>query len=285
MKEIFSCFDIAKSLAILIELAVIAKIEYRSLKILENCRLPFLFLLYLVFMENQLKISIPSPCHENLSLMDNTENGKFCLSCQKEVIDFTKMTDEEIVLYFDKKKSGAAKVCGTFRADQVLEKEKMIEIPIQTYFYAKTNHQKFLWMLFACMGMFFVSCDSKTKGEVKITVVDSLKNSKDQDTIDNKDILLTGDTIYSTQPSGKPKKIESNYEITGFVAPPIKVGCVIPEATEEEPMVMIKGKIAFPKDTLRKEELNVPQKDTAANMNQRPPSKIIGIKPRKLFKD
>lgn len=293
MKEIFSCFDIAKSLAILIELAVIAKIEYRSLKILENCRLPFLFLLYLVFMENQLKISIPSPCHENLSLMDNTENGKFCLSCQKEVIDFTKMTDEEIVLYFDKKKSGAAKVCGTFRADQVLEKEKMIEIPIQTYFYAKTNHQKFLWMLFACMGMFFVSCDSKTKGDVKITVVDSLKIRTDQDTIKNKEILLTGDTIYSTQSNGKSKKIESVDKIqgevvetvSGYVAPVVKVGCVIPEATEEEPMVMIKGKIAFPKDTSSKQELNVPQKDSASNVNQRPPSKFIGIKPRKLFED
>ena len=271
---------------------MIAKIEYLSLKIFENCRLPFLSFLYLVFMENQLKISIPSPCHENLSLMDKTENGKFCLSCQKEVIDFTKMTDEEIVLYFDKKKSGTAKVCGTFRADQVLEKEKMIEIPIQTYFYAKTNHQKFLWMLFACMGMFFVSCDSKTKGEVKITVVDSLKNINDEDSIDNKEILLTGDTIYSTQPNGKPKKIERAEtltgdieSVTGYVAPVVRVGCVIPEAIEEETIVTIKGKVAFPNDTSRIEQLNVPQKDTASTMNQRPPSKFIGIKPRKLFKD
>lgn len=292
MKEIFSCFDIAKSLTILIELAVIAKIEYLSLKIFENCRLPFLSFLYLVFMENQLKISIPSPCHENLSLMDKTENGKFCLSCQKEVIDFTKMTDEEIVLYFDKKKSGAAKVCGTFRADQVLEKEKMIEIPIQTYFYAKTNHQKFLWMLFACMGMFFVSCDLKTKGEVKITVVDSLKNINDEDTIDNNEILLTGDTIYSNQPNVKPKKIvraetlTGDIEsVTGYVAPVVRVGCVIPKAIEEETIVTIKGKVAFQNDTSRIEQLNVPQKDTSSTMNQRPPSKFIEIKPRKLFKD
>lgn len=242
-------------------------------------------------MENQLKISIPSPCHENLSLMDKTENGKFCLSCQKEVIDFTKMSDAEIVLYFDKKKSGETKVCGTFRADQVLEKEKTIEIPIQTYFYAKTNHQKFLWMLFACMGMFFVSCNSKTKGEVQISVVDSSKNITDNNAIE--EIQLTGDTIYSTPPIEKSKKIEPVDKIqgevvesvSGFVAPPIKEGCVIPEAIEEEPIVMIKGKIAFPVDTSRKQELNVPQKDTAANIKQRPPSKFIGIKERKLFKD
>lgn len=248
-------------------------------------------------METQLKISIPTPCHENLSLMDKTDNGKFCLSCQKEVIDFTKMSNEDIVLYFEKKKSGEAKVCGTFRVDQVLENKKTIEIPAQTYFYAKTNHQKFLWMLFACMGMFFVSCNSKTKGEVEITVVDSSQNKKDQDTIETNEIQLTGDTIYSTEPAEKPTKIEraetltGDIEaVTGYVAPVVKVGCVIPENIEEESIVTIKGKVAFPADTTKKQELNVPQKDTATNSQQRPPNKFIGIKPigikpRKLFKD
>lgn len=244
-------------------------------------------------MENQLKISIPTPCHENLTLMDQTENGKFCLSCQKEVIDFTKMSDDDIVLYFINKKSGGAKVCGTFRADQVLENNKMIEIPIQTYFYAKTNHQKFLWMLFAFMGMFFVSCDSKTKGEVKITVVDSLKNRIDQDTIETKGSLLTGDTIYSTQPIEKPKKIEpvENIQgevvetVSGFVGPPVRGGCVIPEVIEEEPIVTIKGKVAFPKDTSKKQELNVPQKDSAIKIKRKPDNKFIGLKQPSLFND
>jgi hypothetical protein len=242
-------------------------------------------------METQLKISIPTPCHENLSVMDKTENGKFCLSCQKEVIDFTKMSDEDIILYFEKKKSGEAKVCGTFRVDQVLENKKTIEIPVQTYFYAKTNHQKFLWMLIACMGMFFVSCDSKTKGEVQISVVDSATSNADKNEI--QETHLTGDTIYSNESIEKPKIIKQVEEfqgeaveiVSGYIAPPVRVGCVIPEYTEEEQMVTIKGKVAFPADTTRMQELNVPKKDTAANIQQRPPSKFIGIKPRKLFKD
>jgi len=242
-------------------------------------------------METSLKISILIPCHEDLGQMDKTEKGRFCLSCQKEVIDFTKMSDDDIVLYFEKKKMGEAKVCGTFRADQVLETKNKIEIPVQTYFYAKNNHQKFLWMLFACMGMFFVSCNSKTKGEVEISVIDSSKNRQNADTM--KEIQLTGDTIYSVEPTEKPKKIEEVEKIqgevvenvTGFVAPIVKGGCVIPENTEEEPIVTIKGKVAYPTDTAKNNQLNVSQKDTAANIRSKRDDKSIIIKRPKLFND
>jgi hypothetical protein len=242
-------------------------------------------------MENSLKISIPTPCHEDLGQMDKTEKGRFCLSCQKEVIDFTKMADEDIVLYFENKKNGVASVCGTFRADQVIETKNKIEIPVQTYFYARNNHQKFLWMLFACMGMFFVSCNSKTKGEVEISVIDSSKNRQNADTM--KEIQLTGDTIYSVEPTEKPKKIEQGDNIqgevfenvTGFIAPIVKGGCVIPENTEEEPILTIKGKVAYLKDTAKNQGLNVPQKDTAANIKSKRDDKSIIITRPKLFND
>lgn len=252
----------------------------------------FLFLFVLRDMENSLKISIPTPCHEDLGQMDKTEKGRFCLSCQKEVVDFTKMSDEDIVLYFENKKNGGARVCGTFRADQVVETKNKIEIPVQTYFYAKSNHQKFLWMLLACMGMFFVSCNSKTKGEVEISVVDSSKNGQNSDTMN--EIQLTGDTIYSVEPTEKPIKIERVEKIqgevaekvSGFVAPIVKGGCVIPENTEDEPVITIKGKVAYPRDdSARNQQLNVPQKDTAANIKSRRDDKSIIIKRPKLFKD
>lgn len=43
-----------------------------------------------------MKISIPQPCHENWNEMLPEEKGRFCLSCQKCVLDFTKMSDLEI---------------------------------------------------------------------------------------------------------------------------------------------------------------------------------------------
>lgn len=66
-------------------------------------------------------ISIPTPCHESWSSMDETARGAFCHSCQKEVIDFSAMTDREVIEYLSKHKTG----CGRFRNDQVNTKLSM----------------------------------------------------------------------------------------------------------------------------------------------------------------
>ena len=60
-------------------------------------------------------ITIPTPCHESWDSMDATERGAFCHSCQKEVIDFSAMTDREVIEYLEKHKTG----CGRFRKDQL----------------------------------------------------------------------------------------------------------------------------------------------------------------------
>jgi hypothetical protein len=62
-------------------------------------------------------LSIPEPCHEDWSKMTEVDKGRFCNACQKEVTDFTVLTDREILLYF--KKAGTAPVCGHARADQL----------------------------------------------------------------------------------------------------------------------------------------------------------------------
>jgi len=43
------------------------------------------------------KITIPEPCNENWNNMTPTEKGAFCSRCSKEVKDFTKSTDQEIL--------------------------------------------------------------------------------------------------------------------------------------------------------------------------------------------
>src|SRR5690606_19007047 len=49
-----------------------------------------------------MKISIPKPCHENWKEMLPEEKGRFCLSCQKCVLDFTELSDDEILHFSDK---------------------------------------------------------------------------------------------------------------------------------------------------------------------------------------
>ena len=48
--------------------------------------------------------------------MTSTEQGKFCLACQKEVIDFSSMSDKELLHYIS---NASSKSCGRFRNDQL----------------------------------------------------------------------------------------------------------------------------------------------------------------------
>ena len=63
-----------------------------------------------------MKIEIPQPCHEKWTEMNHTEKGAFCLTCQKEVIDFSQMSDAQIKQHFAQ---SVGKACGRFRADQL----------------------------------------------------------------------------------------------------------------------------------------------------------------------
>ena len=64
------------------------------------------------------KLNIPEPCHEDWQKMSPTQKGKFCASCQKEVIDFTKLSATEIA----RKTKNATQLCGRFTSTQ-LEQE------------------------------------------------------------------------------------------------------------------------------------------------------------------
>jgi hypothetical protein len=67
-----------------------------------------------------MKLSINSPCHENWDGMTPNEKGAFCLSCQKNVVDFSKKTIEEIKDFFAHT-SKTESVCGRFEEHQLTE--------------------------------------------------------------------------------------------------------------------------------------------------------------------
>ena len=73
-------------------------------------------------MENQ--INVPKPCSQNWNSMIPNKEGRFCNSCSKTVIDFTKMDIPEIKNYLIEN-SGKEGVCGHFKFDQVQTKESI----------------------------------------------------------------------------------------------------------------------------------------------------------------
>ncbi|MEM6806259.1 MAG: carboxypeptidase-like regulatory domain-containing protein [Bacteroidota bacterium] len=63
-----------------------------------------------------MKLTIHKPCTENFDQFSPTEKGGFCQACQKEVIDFSQMSDAEILSYF---KNREGKSCGYFHTSQL----------------------------------------------------------------------------------------------------------------------------------------------------------------------
>lgn len=64
----------------------------------------------------KLNILIDKPCSENYEAFTKTAKGGFCNSCKKTVIDFTKMSDQEILNYFNRENN---KTCGLFLESQL----------------------------------------------------------------------------------------------------------------------------------------------------------------------
>jgi CarboxypepD_reg-like domain len=64
----------------------------------------------------KINIQINKPCAQDFNSFAKTATGGFCNSCKKNVVDFTKMSDQEIFNYFDSEKS---KTCGVFLESQL----------------------------------------------------------------------------------------------------------------------------------------------------------------------
>jgi len=67
-------------------------------------------------MPSSIQLHIPEPCHEDWNAMSPKEQGRFCGSCCKTVVDFSMMTDKEIVEYIS---TASHHVCGRFSNDQL----------------------------------------------------------------------------------------------------------------------------------------------------------------------
>ncbi|WP_299672373.1 hypothetical protein [uncultured Polaribacter sp.] len=125
-------------------------------------------------MNSKFKITIPKPCHENWSKMTPKEKGKFCSSCSKTVIDFTKKSTDEIQNYLVENRN--QKICGHFYKKQL--DTIVIEIP-QTTFNQQLSFQKlFVLALLFVMGTTLFSCqysDGKKQKIESVIIKDSLK--------------------------------------------------------------------------------------------------------------
>ena len=63
------------------------------------------------------KVYVPEPCHEDWNNMTPKDQGRFCDSCSKVVVDFTEMNNHEVREYLEEHSN--QRVCGHFKKSQL----------------------------------------------------------------------------------------------------------------------------------------------------------------------
>ncbi|MGC4104594.1 carboxypeptidase-like regulatory domain-containing protein [Ferruginibacter sp.] len=118
----------------------------------------------------QMQLSIPEPCHENWDAMAPSEQGRFCNACAKQVVDFSNMSDAEVLNYFST--ITTEKVCGRAYPDQL---ERTISMP------KEIKKRKFWYWNYITMLLLFFSKTNNTKAQNKRMTTGSVqKVSADQ---------------------------------------------------------------------------------------------------------
>ncbi|MFH7003830.1 energy transducer TonB [Flavobacterium bizetiae] len=124
-------------------------------------------------MNNKHKLTIPEPCHEDWDKMQPKDNGRFCLSCSKTVVDFTTMLPDEIQNYFIQNRNN--NVCGRFKKSQL--EAITIQIPSRILYTQTHYHKIFLLALFIAMGTTLFSCADKDGNKQKIDKIELVEDS------------------------------------------------------------------------------------------------------------
>lgn len=188
-------------------------------------------------MNTKHKIIIPKPCHEDWNKMTPNDNGRFCGSCSKNVVDFTNMLPDEIQVYFQKNSN----VCGRFKNSQL--DSLTIQIPNRVLYSQTHYHKMFLLALFITMGTTLFSCSDKNGNKQKIDKVEVVEDSTKAShaTMGMKMVPLpkSKDSLHSPllkdiKPT-PPIKTEEGEVIESFTT---GITAVVPSPEEEAPIVV-----------------------------------------------
>ena len=161
-------------------------------------------------MDFDYKIKIPKPCFENWEAMTPNTLGKFCGSCQKNVVDFTSKSTVEIQNYLIENKE--KRVCGRFEASQL--SSITIQIPQQVLLNQVHFHKMFLLALLIAMGTTLLSCaDNEGKKQTieKVEIVEEELNDSSQTTIGMlipNDSIIKGKVVAPPEPTPKENEVK-----------------------------------------------------------------------------
>jgi len=126
-------------------------------------------------MDKYFSIKIPEPCHQGWDTMSPREKGRFCGSCNKTVVDFTKMDTYQIQDFLIQNKD--QRICGHIKQSQL--DSINLRIPLNLIQQKHNVYKSFFLAAMIVMGTSLFSCSSKSGQSQKIDsieVVDTTKN-------------------------------------------------------------------------------------------------------------
>lgn len=126
-----------------------------------------------------MKLEIVEPCSANWAAMTPNAQGAFCARCEKNVVDFSSATIEEIKAYFEAQ-THAANLCGRFERRQLqrLELEAFVND-----FMGWSSLRKAALIVFFVVGLQFFGWaqtaplpdDGKIMGGIRYVPADTLR--------------------------------------------------------------------------------------------------------------
>ena len=150
---------------------------------------------------NAFSIHIPEPCHEDWQQMAPVDKGRFCQSCAKQVVDFSMMTDQEILNYISK---ASGSVCGRFVGGQ-------IQRPLQPV----KQEKKKVWWVAAAMPllMLFEKGNAQKKGKAENGAKNNIIKLERTTSLMG-DVVITRNSNNAEEDSFTDKKPYFNSKIT-----------------------------------------------------------------------
>ncbi len=141
-------------------------------------------------------IKINNPCQENWNEMTQNDKGKHCAVCAKTVVDFSKLSDNQVIKLIENSKG---KVCGHFNKTQLNRA------------LTQTNEQKnpFLYQILAG-ALLLSSCDTTPKETPNIEVVSTQNNDEKSAQIDKSATKIACDKIEKNDSLRKIEESESH---------------------------------------------------------------------------
>ena len=177
-------------------------------------------------MKNQFSLEVKTPCKEKFEFFEKTKAGGFCNSCSKEVIDFTKMTSQEIIQYFKKPQTST---CGMFKESQ-----------LTTYQESSIPKNRWQFRTLAYLGLSIISLftvNSVNAQEHK-NLTEINKNIKQGEVVklkEPREQVIKGVIIYNNEPlpgatiilEGTTIGAEANFDGEFIFPKPLKEGDVL----------------------------------------------------------